>query len=149
MKVKNKFWQFKNLEQMTALQREQICDGCGRCCLQKLEDIDSGETCFTRVACYLLDIESCRCTDYANRIERVDDCTEIFPMTSQKKNWLPSSCSYLCIERGENLPEWHHLNSGSQENVRDAGISITDWAISERYIDECLFEELIIDIDSL
>ncbi len=149
MAIGKKFWLHKTLEEMTVHEREQICDGCARCCLQKLEDIETGQTYFTRIACGLLDIESCRCTDYAHRFKRVADCAQIFPLTAEKRNWLPESCAYLRIERGEDLPDWHCLKSNQSEQVHREGVSIAAWAISEDYVDENLYKELIIDINTM
>ncbi len=149
MQKEKPFWQVKSLEDMSLDEREALCDGCSRCCLQKLEDEDSGQTFFTRVACHLLDADSCRCKDYDNRFDRVTDCTQIYPLTKEKLNWLPSSCAYLKIAKGQALAEWHHLISGDRNTVHLANISIRDWAISEHYVDESLYEELIVDINAI
>jgi uncharacterized cysteine cluster protein YcgN (CxxCxxCC family) len=141
------FWAKKPLEQLNTEQWEALCDGCGRCCLQKLEDEDSGETFFTRVACQLLDVSTCRCTDYENRFERVSDCTNVSPLTEEKRQWLPKSCAYRRLDEGKNLPSWHYLLSADPQTIHLQGISVAGWAISEDYVDESLYEQLLIDFD--
>jgi len=149
MSLDKAFWEIKTLAEMTPQEQELLCDGCGRCCLQKLEDDESGETFFTRVACRLLDIPTCRCMNYPQRFDKVSDCAQVLPMTDQKRHWLPYDCAYLRHERGEGLASWHPLITGSSASVHEAGVSIVEWAISEEYVAPELYEELIIDIDSL
>lgn len=140
-------WLLKPLTDLTESQREDLCDGCARCCLQKLEDEDSGETYFTRVACRLLDMDSCRCTDYANRLTRVSDCTQVFPLDDRKRQWLPASCAYLRRDGDQALPRWHHLRSGDRSTVHDVGISVKHWAVSEQAVADSDYEDFIIAFD--
>lgn len=147
MDKKTVFWREKNLNEMSLQEWESVCDGCARCCLQKLQDIDTGETFFTRIACRLLDIDTCRCADYENRLQKVADCANVAPLTDEKCKWLPASCAYRRLEEGHGLPAWHHLQSPGQDAVHEAGISIRDWAISENVVSEELYEQLIIDFD--
>ena len=118
------FWKRLTLEAMTPEQWESLCDGCGKCCLSKLEDEDSGEIYWTTVACRLLDAGTCRCKDYDNRKAVVPDCVRLTPSTVRTIDWLPSTCAYRLVAEGHDLYWWHHLVSGSRETVHEAGISI-------------------------
>ena len=118
------FWRVKRLEEMTGAEWESLCDGCGRCCLNKLEDEDTGEIAWTDVACRLLDGETCRCRDYANRQALVPDCIPLNPETVRSLTWLPPTCGYRLVEEGHDLYWWHPLVSGDPETVHEAGISV-------------------------
>jgi uncharacterized cysteine cluster protein YcgN (CxxCxxCC family) len=119
------FWQSKSLEQMTDLEWESLCDGCGRCCLVKLEDADdSSRTYFTHVGCKLLDDDTCRCTDYAHRTKKVSDCVRLTPRNVRKIVWLPPTCAYRLLADGHDLYWWHPLVSGDPDSVHQAGISV-------------------------
>ena len=119
------FWKTKTLEQMTDPEWESLCDGCGRCCLVKLEDADdSKRTYFTDVGCRLLDGQTCRCRDYPNRSEKVDDCVRLRPENIGSLNWLPPSCAYRLLDEGRDLYWWHPLVSGDPDSVHAAGISV-------------------------
>jgi hypothetical protein len=113
---------------------ESLCDGCGRCCLNKLEDEESGEFHYTRAACKLLDLGTCRCTDYTHRSERVQDCVALTPENVGSLHWLPPTCAYRLLDEGKALPWWHPLVSGRPETVREAGISVAGHAYSEEGI---------------
>jgi len=128
------FWKTKTLPEMTREEWESLCDGCGRCCLNKLEDEDTGRFLYTRAACKLLDRESCRCTDYANRHARVPDCVALTPENVGSLGWLPATCAYRLLEEGKNLHWWHPLVSGRTETVTEAGIAVTGEAYSEEGI---------------
>ncbi len=128
--LRKKFWQEKSLAQMTDSEWESLCDGCARCCLHKLEDEDTGEIFFTKVACRLLDIPSCRCTRYADRCELVEGCLDLREGFTQF-HWLPSTCAYRLLAEGENLPDWHPLVSGNPQLVQDLGIAVSRFAIAE------------------
>jgi uncharacterized cysteine cluster protein YcgN (CxxCxxCC family) len=125
------FWETLSLDEMTEAQWESLCDGCGRCCLQKLEDEQSAEVWFTRVSCRLLNTDTACCTDYPNRFAKVHDCLSVRPLTEEKINWLPASCAYRKLHLGEKLENWHPLVSGRPESVREAGISVAGRCISE------------------
>jgi uncharacterized protein len=125
------FWQRKSLDDMTPTEWESLCDGCGRCCLLKLEDEDTAEIHLTRLSCKLLDVGTCRCKDYAKRHNQVPDCVAINPAKVRELSWLPATCGYRLIEAGEPLQWWHPLVSGSPDTVHDAGISVRGWALSE------------------
>jgi hypothetical protein len=118
------FWQEKTLEAMSPEEWESLCDGCGRCCLVKLEDEDSGEILYTDVGCTLLDSESCRCGDYSNRQEKVPDCVRLTTEAIRSLSWLPPTCAYRLIEDGKDLYWWHPLVSGDPDSVHAAGISV-------------------------
>jgi uncharacterized cysteine cluster protein YcgN (CxxCxxCC family) len=118
------FWKNKTLEEMSASEWESLCDGCGRCCLEKLEDEDTGQLYFTNVACRLFDSTSCTCRDYANRSKHVPDCVRLTPANVRSLNWLPPSCGYRLVAEGRDLYWWHPLVSGDPTTVIDAGISV-------------------------
>ena len=120
------FWVEKSLEAMTPEEWESLCDGCGRCCLVKLEDEDSGEIHYTDVGCTLFDGESCRCRDYPNRQAQVPDCVRLTPQTVRRLRWLPRTCAYRMVAEGRPLEWWHPLVSGSPDTVHLAGISVRD-----------------------
>ncbi|MCH4092162.1 YcgN family cysteine cluster protein [Acetobacter sp.] len=126
------FWETKSLEQMTTEEWESLCDGCGRCCLHKLRDEDDGSLYYTNVACRLLDTHTCRCTDYAGRHRKVQDCITLTAPMLETIDWLPSTCAYKRLSDGLPLPDWHPLLTGNPDSVREAGISAGDRCISER-----------------
>jgi uncharacterized protein len=118
------FWKTKTLEQMTSAEWESLCDGCGRCCLVKLEDEDTGDIHFTDIGCKLLDARSCRCQDYARRRRRVKDCVKLTPAAVRTLGWLPRTCAYRLLAEGRDLAWWHPLISGTPETVHEAGVSV-------------------------
>jgi len=125
------FWKTKSLNQMTKAEWESLCDGCGKCCLHKLEDIDTGEISISNVSCSFLDETSCRCKDYNNRQENVDDCIQLDLKNLKTLQWLPSTCAYRLIDEGKSLYDWHHLISGSSETIHEKGMSVRDYAVNE------------------
>ncbi len=130
------FWNEKSLGDLTTTEWESLCDGCGRCCLVKLEDEESGELHYTAIACAELDLESCRCQNYETRTERVPDCVALNAHSLETMSWLPSTCAYRLVAAGKPLPAWHPLESGSSNSVHDAGISVRNFAISEHDLEE-------------
>lgn len=143
--MRERFWEHHALEELTGQEWEALCDGCGRCCLVKLEDEDSGELCFTNVVCRYLDTANCRCTGYARRTELVPDCLAVTVDIARRYEWLPSSCAYRRLARGEELPAWHPLLTGSRASVVEAGISVRGKVVSETLVSEELLEEHIIN----
>lgn len=118
------FWRRKTLAMMTPDEWEALCDGCGRCCLLKLEDEDTAEVLYTDVACRLLDARTCRCRDYPRRTRHVPGCVVLSPENLERLDWMPSTCAYRLLHEGKDLPDWHPLVSGSPETVHEAGISV-------------------------
>ncbi|MEL7091101.1 MAG: YcgN family cysteine cluster protein [Pseudomonadota bacterium] len=128
----DRFWERKRLDQMTQAEWEALCDGCGKCCLNKLEDEDSGQVVLTRVACRLLDDSTCRCAHYENRHQFVPDCIVLSPQTiDEHMYWLPQTCAYRLLHLGKGLPAWHPLITGRAESVHEAGVSMRDRTVSE------------------
>ena len=125
------FWETKTLAQMNAAEWESLCDGCGRCCLVRFEDEDTGEVIATRIACRLLDTATCRCSNYAQRKRYVPDCIKLTPHNVEHLTWMPSTCAYRRINEGRGLADWHPLISGDPETVHRAGLSVRGLVISE------------------
>lgn len=130
--VTTKFWRDKSLKEMTPAEWESLCDGCGRCCLHKLQFEDTGEISYTNVACRLLDLKSCRCKKYEQRQRFVPDCVALTPEAVESLTWLPSTCAYRLVAEGKDLYWWHPLMTGDPNSVHDAGISVRRRAIAER-----------------
>jgi uncharacterized cysteine cluster protein YcgN (CxxCxxCC family) len=118
------FWKTKTLEEMSNAEWESLCDGCARCCLEKLEDEDTGKIYFTHVSCKLLDAGLCTCKDYPNRSDKVPDCVRLTPENVRTLNWLPPSCGYKLVAEGRDLYWWHPLISGDPDTVHEAGVSV-------------------------
>jgi uncharacterized cysteine cluster protein YcgN (CxxCxxCC family) len=125
-----RFWD-KPIETLTRAQWEALCDGCGRCCLHKLEDEDTGAIHRTNVACRLLDLKTARCADYRHRKALVPDCLRLTPRLAAEAAWLPDTCAYRLRAEGEPLPAWHYLECGDRDAVKRAGVSVIGRAISE------------------
>lgn len=138
------FWETKSLEELTQPEWESLCDGCGQCCLVKLEDEDTGEIFITNIACRMLDMETCRCKDYQHRSQVVPTCLVLGPNQIQLFGYLPETCAYRCLFEGRELPGWHPLLSGDGESVIQAGISIKPYAMSEEFIHPEQFSEHVI-----
>jgi len=129
------FWETKKLSEMTTKEWESLCDGCGKCCLNKLEDEDTGEIFFTSVVCDLINLDSCRCTRYSERTTLVPECLDLKQHDFTDYNWLPATCAYRLLTDGEQLPAWHPLISGTEQSVKEAGVSICSYAMKESEVD--------------
>lgn len=140
--LRPRFWELP-LEDLTRAEWEALCDGCGQCCLHKLEDADTGEIVHTNVACKLLDTGTARCSDYRHRRTYVPDCLRLNPRNLKRIAWLPRTCAYVVRERGEALPEWHYLIAGDRDAIQCAGASVIGRVVSE--IDAGPLEHHIID----
>lgn len=125
------FWKEKKLHELNDQEWEALCDGCGRCCLHKLEDIDTGQLHYTRLACKLLDVDTCRCRQYDERFTHIPDCVSLKQDLYQNIQWLPSSCAYRLLAEGKDLPDWHYLVSGDRQSIEIAGISVKHFAVNE------------------
>ncbi len=125
------FWERVPLDRMSRDQWESLCDGCGKCCLMKLEDEDTGEVVPTNIACRLLDRDSCQCSNYRHRKAHVPDCVRLTPAKIETFAWLPTTCAYRLLAEGEALPDWHPLITGDPDSVHRAGVSVRGWTISE------------------
>lgn len=138
------FWQTTALELMTPTQWESLCDGCGKCCLHKLEDEDTEQVYYTCVACKLID-NNCQCSDYQNRLDRVPECLSLKPEDIKDFHWLPQTCAYRLLSEGKDLPEWHPLVSGDANSVHISGMSIKGRFYREQEVDEQDMQEYIIN----
>ena len=125
------FWRRKTLAEMSRVEWESLCDGCGKCCLLKLEYEDTGEIEWTNIACRQLDPETCQCSNYALRKTLVEDCISLTPDMVGNLAWLPATCAYRLVDEGRDLYWWHKLVSGSSETIHQAGMSVRRRTISE------------------
>ena len=142
MTIEIPFWEKKTLSEMSSVEWDSLCDGCAKCCLHKIEDEDSGEIFYTKVACNQLNLNSCRCKNFSERTVLVDDCIELTKEKLESLKWLPQSCAYRLLNEGKGLPWWHHLVSGDQNSVHAAGISVKDRCVSETDVVD--FEDYIV-----
>jgi uncharacterized cysteine cluster protein YcgN (CxxCxxCC family) len=139
------FWEEKTLTEMTQTEWESLCDGCGRCCLVKLEDEDSGDIITSDVHCQLLDGDSCRCSDYPNRQNKVADCIKLTPENVSSIAWIPKTCAYRRLAEGKGLAWWHPLISGDAETIVDVGVSVRGRTVSEVTVAPGEWEEHAVD----
>lgn len=127
----DEFWKRKSLAEMSKDEWESLCDGCALCCLQKLEDEETGDIYFTDIACKLLDTDACRCTDYTKRAKLVSSCLVLSADEPEAFRWLPGTCAYRLLAEGADLHAWHPLVSGNPDSVHEAGISAKGKCVSE------------------
>lgn len=132
----DKFWKTVPMAEMSRSQWESLCDGCGKCCCIRLEDEDTQDVYITDVACHLFDPETCQCSDYANRSKKVPDCVTLSPDNVEALYWMPQTCSYRLVANGEDLPDWHHLVTGSKDSIHDAGMSVQYAVQNEKDVDQ-------------
>ena len=130
------FWKSKKLSELSGEEWESLCDGCAWCCVHKFEDEDTGAYYLTNVACRLLDISTCRCTNYAERKKMVPDCTKLDPKVVRELSWLPPTCAYRLLAFGKELPEWHPLVTGDAESTHREGHSVRDRVLREQDVGE-------------
>ena len=136
MSLRARYWETIPLSDMTPEEWEGLCDGCGKCCLNKLEDIDTGELLFTRVACRLFDDSTCRCANYTERKRLVPECVVLTPDTLDEiAYWMPDSCAYRRLYQGKGLPDWHPLVTGDAASTHRAGMSVLGQTVPEHAID--------------
>ena len=141
-----KFWEKKSLNAMSQKEWEALCDGCGKCCLNKLEDEETGAVDMTRIACRLLDDQSCLCSQYPIRHQFVPECIVLTPKTlKENMYWLPQTCAYRLLSEGRPLFDWHPLVSGDPNSVHRAGVSVQGMTIPEFEVDEDDWEDHIIE----
>jgi uncharacterized cysteine cluster protein YcgN (CxxCxxCC family) len=138
------FWNTKPLDEMSPAEWESLCDGCGRCCLHKLEDIDTGLYFYTNVACRLLDCETCRCSNYPQRRTLINDCVVLSPSDREPYSWLPVTCAYRRLAEDKGLEWWHPLISGNRNTVHEAGISVRRRTVNENTVSTDQLEDHII-----
>lgn len=144
--MRPRFWETVPLKKLNPVEWEALCDGCGKCCLNKLEDPDTGEVAFTRVSCRLLDGETCRCAQYDIRKQFVPECVVLTPKNiGDIAYWMPRTCAYRVLHEGRKLEDWHPLISGDPETVHKAGISVRGWTVPEFEVHEDDWEDHIID----
>ncbi|NTV36011.1 MAG: YcgN family cysteine cluster protein [Anaerolineaceae bacterium] len=138
------FWQTKSLEEMTPEEWESLCDGCARCCLFKFQDEDTGEYYYTDVACKLLDLGTCQCTDYPHRRQKEPGCVVLTAQNAAELAWMPETCAYRRLALGRPLPRWHPLRTGNTGSVAAAGIRVCGMAVSANDVPEDELENHII-----
>ena len=138
------FWKRKTLAEMNATEWESLCDGCGLCCLNKIEEWESGDIYFTSIRCKLLDGESCRCKDYPNRWDFVPDCVQLTIDNVSTIEWLPPTCGYRLVSEGKDLPLWHHLVCGDRDAVHHERISQSGRMLAEGSVPEEDWEDHLI-----
>ena len=142
----DRYWETKSLAEMSKEEWESLCDGCGRCCLIRLEDEETGATAETNIACHLLDIASCRCGDYENRSKVVPDCVTLNKDNVLQLPWIPSSCAYRRLAEGRPLADWHPLIAGNRDKMIEEGVCVSTYAVSEEEVDE---DELVAHITAI
>ena len=131
-KIRENFWINFSLDEFNQTEWENLCDGCGKCCLIKLEDEETTEVHYTKIACRLFNDESCRCGNYKIRKKLVSDCLILTKETIKDSyRWMPNTCAYRLLYEGKELKSWHHLISGSTQTVHEVGISVKNTTIPE------------------
>ena len=142
--LRPEFWKHYSLTELNQAEWEALCDGCGLCCLVKLEDEETEEIAYTKVACKLLDCQTGHCSDYSNRKIHVPDCIQLTPEKLQEIRWLPNTCAYRRINEGKKLPNWHYLVTGNRQSVVSARKSVAGRCISEEKINPDDIDDYIV-----
>ena len=144
--LRDRFWERVPLRNMVPREWEALCDGCGKCCLNKLEDEDTAEVALTRVACRLLDDQTCRCAHYEDRKIFVPECVVLTPQNiATSAYWMPQTCAYRLLHEGKPLPDWHPLITGDPASVAAAGVSVQGITVSEFDVPEEDWEDYVIE----
>ena len=140
------FWRDTPMNKLSQKEWEALCDGCGKCCLNKLEDEETGEVALTRLACRLLDDSTCRCSQYPIRHQFVPECIVMTPANiADHLYWLPQTCAYRLVYEGRDLFDWHPLISGSADTVHAAGVSMQHRTVPEFEVADEDWEDHIIE----
>lgn len=142
--MRDAWWNRLTLDEVSAEQWEQLCDGCGQCCVHTLQDAETGRLARTSVHCRYLDASGCLCTDYANRLHNVPDCVALAPDSARQFSWLPATCAYRLRAAGQPLPRWHPLETGDPGSVHRAGVSVRGRVISEEFVPEDHLDEYVV-----
>ena len=138
------FWKQRSLSELSEEEWESLCDGCGKCCLIKLQDEETEKLYHTKLTCHLLEIGQCKCSNYEKRFDIVHDCIDLTPENVATIPWLPNTCAYRLVHEGKDLHWWHPLISGDKNTVHEAGVSVRDWARSEAKVEEPMYYKYII-----
>ncbi len=138
------FWKDKTLDKLSETEWESLCDGCGKCCLNKLETQTPDVYVYTRIACKLLDAHTCQCSNYPNRFKYVKDCAQLSPDKLKQLTWLPDTCAYRLVNEGKSLPDWHHLVCGDKDRIHHVDMSVRNAVVSEEFVHEDGWQEHII-----
>jgi len=138
-----RFWELP-LSRLTDLEWELLCDGCGRCCLQKLQDEDGGQLMWTRIICRFFDEATSRCSCYESRTKKVPSCLDVRTLKTEDLSWMPPTCAYRLRMQGQSLPSWHPLLHGSRGAMEAAGVAVTGKVLSEEYVHPDSYEEHVI-----
>lgn len=138
------FWKTKSMLDMDSQEWESLCDGCGKCCLQKLQDDEDETVYYTNLACAQLDVSACRCRVYEDRQQHVAECLVLKPEDVAQFDWLPDTCSYRVLRETGDLPNWHPLVTGSDKEMLRQGLSVRHYAVTETSVDEDRWQEHII-----
>lgn len=145
MTIEKDFWKNKKLQEMSSEEWEALCDGCGICCMYKIEDADTGDIVLTSVACRFLDLESITCQLYDKRFSAMPTCIKLTPSKVERLEWLPNTCAYRLVLQGKPLPKWHPLVSGNKNTVHEAGISVRGKVLSESDVNLNDLEDFVVE----
>jgi hypothetical protein len=132
--LETRFWETKSFDKLNREEWDALCDGCGRCCLLKIEDQDNGDLFYTNVVCEFHDSEHCRCTAYQHRSSLVPDCIKVTPELARDEKWLPDTCAYRLLAERKSLFDWHPLITGDPDSIHQADLSVRDKVVSEKFV---------------